>query len=47
VTGEYFNKTYEFDNIQVEETETIMKGCHSKKPPGTDNLNVEMYKYAS
>jgi hypothetical protein len=47
MTGECFNETYDFDNIQVEETETIMKGCNSKTPPGTDNLNMEMYKYAS
>lgn len=27
MTGERFNETYDFDNIQVEDIETIMKGC--------------------
>jgi hypothetical protein len=40
---ERYNDVCDFDNIQLEEIETITKECKSEKTPGTDNLNTELY----
>jgi hypothetical protein len=41
---ELFNENYDFDNIQLQTIEIIIKEGKNKKTPGIDSLNMELYK---